>query len=516
MSDQRGTLVDPILERIAAEDGLEFERCVLAIAQLGSNAAMGLTHLGSLPETAMNTLASHVSPDVRSGIARHPSCPPSLLRQLAIDSDPSVRRVVAANKSSPNDLLLKLAVDPDEWVRFDVARNPKADDKTKAAFALAASPEMVASAREDSPFLSPEEDPNLSADTLRSMTDAALADINGTSARGRLAKNPSLPEDLLPRLVETATHRWEWGPLWNRGLLQGYQYGSLWPSTHAFLVPDAPLWLLEVLGRHGHPAALIYPGIEYQPSDVEAWLAVRDLINSELLVRALWRELALARRVSLNYWNDTYDGDKFFPETTGLNLMEGNTAAQYLIGGYSDSREWIKTEDTLETYRVIQLASNVFEDWMETQAEEFNEGSLDNFALVGSAWAEELNRVPVRWTEAGELAIEETLWEFIVDFAEPDDMDTTVTVLESRLPRIGYSETSDAQKLWLVELLRRSRSNLMVSTWGLSDHFLMCIALHPDTPKSIRDELARDASESVQQAVHIATARAQGTVEKNH
>ena len=116
-----------------------------------------------------------------------------------------------------------------------------------------------------------------------------------------------------------------------------------------------------------------------------------------------------------------------------------------------------------------------------------------------------MNTVPVRWTEAGELAVEEELYAYIEDFADADDMDTTVTVVESRLPGIGYADTSDAQKMWLTELLRQARSNVMVSTWGLSDHFLMCIALHPATPQSIRDQLLMDPSETVRQAARIAT-----------
>ena len=506
MSSRRGRLGDPVLERIAATDPQEFERCVMAISQLSTAAALGLTNFVALPEVAISTLAQHSSPDVRSGIAGHPSCPPTILRQLAEDPESGVRRSVAANHSSPSDLLLALASDEDERVRLEVGRNAQATDEAKAAVVLSSAPETALRAREAKPFTYPEEDPNLSDSDLRRMVEAALEQSNGMEIRSRLARNPSLPEDLVPRLVEVAGHRWEWRSLWNRDLATDYRQGSLWPSTQAFLVADAPKWLLDLLGRYGHPAALLCPGAQAHAPTAESWLAVRDLINSELLVRALWRELALTGVVSLTYWNDTYDGDRFFPQVEGLTLMDGNTAAQFIIGGYSDSREWIRTEDTLEKWAIIRLASNLFgDDWLDNQVEEFNAESLALFALSGAAFAEDLNHVPIRWTDVGESAIDEELRAFIEEFAESDDMDTKVTVVESRLPGIGYADTSDAQKMWLTELLRQARSNVMVSTWGLSDHFLMCIALHPATPQSIRDQLLMDPSENVRQAARMAT-----------
>lgn len=507
MTSGRGALHDPILERIAASDPDEFERCVMALAQLGSPAALGLANYDALPDVAMNALAEDASPDVRAAVARHPKCPPLILERLADDTDSNVRRSVAANDSSPSDLLLLLASDEDEWVRFEVGRNPSATDAARAAFVRASTPEMITNARESRPFMFAEEDPALTESELRSLTQAALARANDYEVRSHLAANPSLPKDLVPELVSAALHRWEWRSLWGRGLVTKYRHGLVWPSTHAYLVPAAPQWLLNTLGRYGHPAALIHVGTDAQPPVVDAWLAVRDLINSELLVRALWRELALVGAVALVYWNDTVDGDHFFPQADGVTLMEGNTAAEYLIGGYSAAREWVQTEDTLEKHSVLRRAAGLFDDWFVTQADEFDSDSLGLFALAGAAWAEEMGSVPITWTEAGENAVEDQLWTFIAGFADSEDYDTKVTVVESQLPGIGYAETSDAQKTWLTELLRQARSNSMMSTWGLSDHLLMCIALHPATPQSIRDQLLMDSSERVRQAALLATGR---------
>ncbi len=504
MSSARGTLRDPILERVEASDPEEFERCVTAIGQLNTDAAIGLANLATLPESAMAALAAHVNPSVRCGIAGHPACPEEILQRLAQDPDTDVRRAVAANQATPGELLLRLASDHEELVRFEVGRNERSPEQAMAVFVLASTPELITRARESQPYLFAEENPALSEIQLRSMTEQALGDSNSMQIRSNLAKNPNLPEDLVPKLVQVAWHRWEWRSLWGRGLVTGYQQGVIWPSTHAFMDSGAPHWLRESLGRYGHPAALVCVGVEAQPPFVEPWRALRDLINSELLVRALWRELALAGAVKLVYWNDTVEGDHFFPQVDGLNLMDGNTAAEYLIGGYSESREWIDTEDSLEAETVLRRASGLFEDWFFSQADDFTDESLALFALAGVAWAEEMGSVPIRWTDAGQSAVDEELWNFISEYADSDDYDTKVTVVESRLPDIGYAATSDGQKAWLTELIRQARDNAMMSAWGISDHLLMCIALHPATPQAIRDQLLMDPSERVRLAAQKA------------
>lgn len=510
MSSGRGTLRDPILERMAETDPEGFERCLAALADLGLPAAVALTHLAVLPVSTMAILAQHPDSTVRSGVAAHPACPAPLLAQLATDSEARVRRCVAGNQSASAELLLALAADPGDYVRLEVGRNPVASDEAKAAVALSSTPELVNSAQEIWAVQSEEEDPSLSEDRIREIFDLVVQGKSASHGRLGLARNPSLPEDLADLLVPSAIDAREQFALWSRGLASQFEGGLVWPSSHAFMVASAPDWLRDSLARNGHPAALIYPGLACRPFEGEYWEGLRDLINSELLVRALWRELALSGVVELVYWNNTYEGDSFFPQLQGLNLMDGNTVTEKLIGGYSSDREWIETEDSLETYAVLRMASMLFEDWIETQVEEFDDDSLSLFALAGAAWAEDLGHAVIRWTEAGTEAVENQLWESMSVQADANDYDTKVTVTDSRLPWIGYSATSDMQKAWLAELIQQSRSNIMVGTWGLADHFLMCIALHPDTPTSVRDQLLMDPSESVREAARLGSEMATG------
>jgi hypothetical protein len=242
---------------------------------------------------------------------------------------------------------------------------------------------------------------------------------------------------------------------------------------------------------------------------VDAAQSLRFLVDSELLVRALWRELALADVARLVYWNDPGEGDKFFPEAEGLDLIEPQGPAQYLIGGYSDEREWIETEDYMDSDGVINMAAQMFSDgWLDEQVDDFTEETLDLFALAGAAYASgSWVDANVVWTDEGRQALEGDMWELAIERAESEDYDTKVTVVDSSFSKIGYGETSDSQKTWLTEMIRQSRSDPMVSSWGLADHFLMCIALHPATPQSIRDQLLVDSSEGVRDAARVAMER---------
>jgi hypothetical protein len=468
---------DPILRRIADHDAEELEACLHAIVELGDEAAGGIAALDFLPEAVMHALAGHALSDVRNALARNRAC--------------------------PSDVLSRLAVDPDEWVRYSAVRNPSASEQDRVAFALVSSPSEVERANQLKQEIPPESDPATPPEVLRNMAEEELSKEalhRDLHLRSALGANRALPEDVVDQLVQVAGYRWEWRSLWGRG-------DWICPSTYAFLSERAPEWLIVLLARHGHPAGLLHRGVTAVPSHLDPAAALRDLVNSELLVRALWRELALAGVVDLVYWNDSSEGDQFFPRANGLELMDSHSAAHHIVGGYSSTREWISNVDSLEEYSVFRLAAGGFEDWFDDHYDEaFDDDSLGLFALCGVAWISEMNYATVGWTPAGREALEDVLWDSMAQRADSDDFDTEVTVVSSRLPAIGYAETSDSQKAQLTELIRQSRRDSRVSTWGIADHFLMCIALHPATPQLIRDQLLMDSSEDVGEAARLALA----------
>jgi hypothetical protein len=266
--------------------------------------------------------------------------------------------------------------------------------------------------------------------------------------------------------------------------------------------PNAPDWVRNALSTYGHPAGLLTDETWKSKYPIPVVEGLVQLINSELLVRALWRELALEGAVELVYWNDNHEGDKFFPSAPDVTLMEVGTAAEFIVDGYNSRREWIDTEDYLTSDGQIRFLANGFEDW-HYDTEEFSEKTLDEFTMSGVAFAvfNESWGGLVEITESGKAVLDDVVE---VDFVDTEDMDTKVSVTDSTLPHVVYGASTTAQKLRLVELLRSSRINPMLGRWGICDHFLACIALHPMTPEEVRQVLLNDEATNVRQAAEIA------------
>ena len=486
---------DPVLGRLAADDSDMHHRVVEALLDLGGDCALSVVCYEQLPDDLLRRSAAAPASELRSMIAARPDCPRDLLESLARDKNEAVRCAVARNTETPKGTLQLLSTDPERWVRRDAFLNPSASDEARAAASLLSAPEDLVPTARDA-----DQDPATPPDVLRSIAVDSLPYPNQYAIRAHLAENPSFPEDAIPMLVEAATHRWEWRSLWSRrNGLQGMQ--ATWPSTLAFTTPEAPEWVLSALIEAGHPSALLRTDACTHQAVVNGADAVAQLVNSELLIRALWREMAIVGAVELVYWSDSMEGDHFFATSPAFSLMEASTPAEFLVGGYSESREWIETSDYLPLHRVISLAGGMWEEWAEAVGE-CSEEELDLFTLLGAAYAvEDLDVIGpgVELTTKGTHALVRQsnngqIW------SDRDDYDTVVTIRDSALPEIGYTETTDEQKQALVAMIQDSRSDPMLSKWGISDHFLKCIALHPATPEGIRAILAEDHNLGVREA----------------
>jgi hypothetical protein len=491
------TMTDPVLQCIAEREPAELERCLVALADLNEKSAEALAHLESLPVALMLSLAKHVDKRVRAAVAAHPACPPEILLLLSQDAVEEVRVSLASNECMSVDLLLTLATDPSEWVRSRVARNPRGTDVVRAAVALSSSPEQMARLREQTSALPPESDPATPPGQLREIAEAVMA--RGAETRTALARNPSLPDDLVDRLVQVAREPREVLALWDNRV-GANPADLLWPSTYAFLSDRSPDWLLDVLARCGHPAALLFPELPTGTSPSHAAIALRELVDSRLLIRALWRELALARVVQLNYVRN-YETHDFFPNVEGLRLLNQGSPAARIIASSPWEVEWIELEDSLSIDQALDLGGSGFDEFF---TDGFGEGEeLDIFSLRGLGYVEReiaYREGRLRWTAAGEAAVIELLIPLVHDNAEGPDFDTSVTVVESTIQGVGYEMTSGEQKVALMRLLKDARVDRVVGAWGISDHFLMCMGLHPATPQKVRDELLADPIENVRMA----------------
>jgi hypothetical protein len=296
---------------------------------------------------------------------------------------------------------------------------------------------------------------------------------------------------------------------------------SPWLSTQVITSERTPERIRRALLEAGHPAALVYPEMAARVVTPGAAASVFELIDSSLLTRSLWRELALEGAVGLTYKHDekyaAVWGSTPLPDSTHLRL-DAHSPRRYVIGrqGGCDSwmtttgilpreptarakREWLAAAgETLENFFLY----GIFEEMQKVDPLQGRDQWLDFMALAVMVLAAEEPSRGLQVTEAGAAAVaaielepflsDDDVWEW--------DVLTEVILLDDPRPDFTYSRTSFAQKAYLVHTLQKSRTHPLISVWGLASHFLACIALHPATPEEIRASLTDDDAPEVRAA----------------
>jgi hypothetical protein len=503
----------------------------------------------NVPMEYIIKLAASTDPKVRVVVARRPDCPLDVLVQFVTDSDEKVRSAVAGNSSTPLSAAVVLADDPDEWVRWQIAcrtdlrdidglceklsqdpadvvrrriaqnpsapaevllslasdkdsgvrfslwENPSLTDELKAAFVLAGSTSRDESHVMIDQYLKtgvlPESDDDMR--TLAECRDLSLVQLreifeaNNSRQMGRsyavrssLASHPSADEQLLEDLVLCARQPEEWGNLWR------HYFPTLWPSTRLFSDPDVHHDTLEILTMAGHPAGLLRVDFPEMSPLGDPGIGVAQLINSELMIRALWRELALAGVFQINAWNDDLDGSKFYLNVDRTDLMDSSGPIARLLGGYSEDREWVDLRDYLSVDDATRALSRFGE---ELEFDSSDENDL-NFAMCAAiAFAEE-NTNDVKISDQGLKYIHEIALNNSEAF-DAFDYTTEVVIVDTALPEIGFEKLSEEKKRNLVNLLIAARDHALLGHWRIVDHLLYCVQKHPATSPELATEIAQ-------------------------
>jgi hypothetical protein len=508
------TFVDPVLDRLSEIDPDAYRA---VIAEVGDvlDVAESMAGDSGLSLNDMTTLSTHFSADVRSVVASRPDCPAEMVHalasdpnvwvrcavarrgdvgelglweQLASDSKAEVQRAIANNPACPQTVLLQLAITAEYDVQMELWRNPALTEEVRAALVLAGTkaPDdyRIIQAWRTSGVLPTDRKQlealaghrHLDADALREILQAVGDEFHAYAIRSKLAEHPAADEALLAQLVHNAKHRWEWRSLWQR------YFPMPFPSTAAMSSARTSDATRTALNAAGHPAGLISIDLPAVACSVNPAEGLAQLIRSELLVGALWRELALTGVLPIEAQNDNHDGNKFYLSITG---NEGDGPIGYLLGGYSQNREWAEIQDSLDEEDAQHALSQWADDW------DFEEESDDEAMCVFISYAA-LNTTDLTITEKGAAFILEVALGMDVD---TEYMESTVTIKESKLPHIGYGGLDPLKKAMLADLLMASREHVLMREWGLADHLLSCVEHHLDTPEDLRIRIVASRSE---------------------
>lgn len=527
---------DPILDALKASNPEGFRT---AIDDLSIALPEAIAAYSGLPEADIRALAARPKVAVRRVIAQREDCPADVLAELARDADDEVRRAVASNPATPIETVAILAADPYKWVRWDISRwrdlhlqpalwevlaadpestvrsgiarnprcppellirlaadpdfgvkydlwqNPAITDDVKAILALAdiAPPDSVKllNALRTSGTIptDPEElrtlfyGEQLTLAELHAVRAAMDDGPNLYAVRSSLADQRAADDELLAALVHKASHRWEWRSLWSR------YFGNAWPSTQAFSSVDVDPDVLSLFASLGHPAGLVFSETPVVEPTVDPAVGLAQLINAEILIRALWRELALTGICTIQAWNDNIDGDKFYLDLGNYGLSED--AVAYILGGYSEYRDWVTLEDYLDEYDAQRALAHFGE---ELEFEDLSE--IDEKMCAAISFAVE-NTNDLTLTRKGSEFIHQIASN--MEYLDREELSTRVVIQDSDIPEVCYGELPDVNKRMLVDYLMAARSHVLMEKFRLADHFLACIELHPQTPADLVERI---------------------------
>ena len=154
------------------------------------------------PAAMLTRLATHQDHDVRTQATAHRDAPGWALCAPAVHPAAVTRRWAAANPNTPACVLSALATDPDAATRRNTAANPNTPQPGLVRLASTRDATSSASLDHDETRLGVAANPSCSAVLLADLA----ADPSGT-IRALVARNPSIPPEILARLAQNDPHR---------------------------------------------------------------------------------------------------------------------------------------------------------------------------------------------------------------------------------------------------------------------------------------------------------------------
>ena len=220
-----------------------------------------------------------------------------------------------------------------------------------------------------------------------------------------------------------------------------------------------------------------YPKIE-SPAQIVSSIAAE-------FTQYLWMELALLDKLDFYYEHDSIDGDHFGPIGFDLEL----SSTEYLLSqGYFAA---------FGEERWINLS---YEPMEEDILEEFESIELSDFLLKPShlLYISSL----LRGNELGHISLSNSfnVDEIIKNLSETDDfmyenIDTIVIPDKDQIKfllnekEFNYTNINEDNKKLLVSSLRATLDHSFLGKYGISQHILKLLNLHPGTPDFLKVEL---------------------------
>jgi hypothetical protein len=271
-----------------------------------------------------------------------------------------------------------------------------------------------------------------------------------------------------------------------------------YPSTFLFVTKMNNLeiedYLLEKFISVGHPCGLLFSSQSNEELEFNE-INLFQLINSEFLHRALWRELVGYDGFSLTFRNG-YRVSDFFIEhkTLGKEFQESDFEEGWACGGVLPGyieRKWVEQDIYIPADRAASIFTNQGDSFIEVTEyyELFSEMYPAALAFFSDEYAGEelLNKYGVTLNESASPVIEAAA----LEQADQEDLDIDISLNLNFSESLSWNNLPIEKKIQICEFLIFGLDCENQKLKKDAEHFLGCIALHPKTPTPIVDKLMK-------------------------
>jgi hypothetical protein len=255
-------------------------------------------------------------------------------------------------------------------------------------------------------------------------------------------------------------------------------------------IPAIEQSLGEFFTKEGHHLSLVLPEIS-QVAIEPTLYGLHELLSLQLFHRLFWTDLCESGDFEIDRRNGYRVDDLFIDHPIlGREFNEENSEDRAKLGGvfYFDNQNWLVGDEELSVDRSVALLSSYGEP-MVTLLEDGNYETIGQFLIALSC---ELGGT---YEKKYGFEVTDSGWDWLVDaayeIAEPDDFDVSAQLNPGFGETLSWAKLPDSKKETVYEFLCLGFNYRDSKLRNDSIHFLGCMALHENTPKSILEKLAQ-------------------------
>ena len=287
------------------------------------------------------------------------------------------------------------------------------------------------------------------------------------------------------------------------------------PSSQAFEYSNFPTKFLVALNEIGHPSGLLHPELKIADKGYDFNECIDGWIKYETIYRTFWPELAAREDIFFWYQRSSYDGDNFYFSIPGVELEHEFSRGSYTYNSMTYpfiDRPWAVTVEDMDIEMSHENFSYRDVEELFDYSDEEEQYDLILAAIVSkNSWTGE----ETHWSSSGaekkiEVSAQYTLTkkgeDFVCQWAESffeDDRDMKINIIPEKALPYSWKAMPIEKKNQITRTILEGFNQKVDTKYQYAEHFLVCIALHPSTPQSIKELLKVVDSKVVTQALSV-------------